>query len=160
MTDLTDVVLASPLGRELTRDEAAKLAALVKVRDLADGEILVPERSHDRHLHVITKGRIAVARQDLAGGGQHVMYTLETGDLVGELSFMDDEARFASLVAAGPATVLALAREDFETLVEREPRVVYKVMRAIMRVAHAVQRRLSRQMLDLQNYLYRTGAKY
>lgn len=160
MTDLIDVVLASPLGRELTRDEAAKLAALVKVRKLADGEVLVPESSRDSNLHVITQGRIAVARRDQASGEQHVMYTLETGDLVGELSFMDDEVRYASLVAAGPATVFVLAREDFETLVEREPRLVYKVMRAIMRVAHGVQRRLSRQMLDLQNYLYRTGAKY
>jgi hypothetical protein len=33
-------------------------------------------------------------------------------------------------------------------------------MRAIMRVAHEVQRRLSRQMSDLQQYLYRPGAKY
>lgn len=160
MTDLIDVVLASPLGRELTRDEAAKLAALVKVRDLADGEVLVPEGSRASNLHVITRGRISVARRDAVSGEQSVMHTLETGDLVGELSFMDDEVRYASLVAAGPATVLALAREDFETLVESEPRVVYKVMRAIMRVAHAVQRRLSRQMLDMQNYLYRTGAKY
>jgi hypothetical protein len=33
-------------------------------------------------------------------------------------------------------------------------------MRAIMRVAHKVQRRLGLQMRDLENYLYRTGAKY
>lgn len=160
MTDLTDVVLASPLGPELTRDEAAKLAALVKVRDLADGEVLIAEGSRDAHLHVITKGRISVARRDAATGELHVMYALEAGDLVGELSFMDDAERYASLVASGPASVLVLSRQDFETLVDREPRLVYKVMRAIMRVAHAVQRRLSGQMFDLQNYLYRTGAKY
>lgn len=160
MTDLTDVVLASPLGRELTREEATHLAALVKVRELADGEVLVREGSRDAHLHVITRGRISVVRGDPATGEQNVMYALETGDLVGELSFMDDEVRYASLVASGPATVLVLARADFEQLLERAPRVVYKVMRAIMRVAHGVQRRLSRQMHDLQNYLYRTGAKY
>ena len=160
MTDLTDLVLASPLGRELARDEAAKLAKLVVARELSDGEVLVAEGSRDAHLHVITKGRIAVARRDPASGELHVMYTLEAGELVGELSFMDDEVRYASLVATGPASVLVLARQDFETLLEREPQVVYKVMRAIMRVAHAVQRRLSRQMLELQNYLYRTGAKY
>jgi len=55
--------------------------------------------------------------------------------------------------------VLCLSRADFETLVETEPRVVYKVMRAIMRVAHRVQRNVSRELQELQNYVYRTGAK-
>ena len=89
-----------------------------------------------------------------------LLHTVEPGDLVGELSFMDDEPRYAALLAAGPTEVLVLDRRDFETLVDREPRVVYKVMRAVMRVAHKVQRRLSLQMRDLENYLYRTGAKY
>jgi CRP/FNR family transcriptional regulator, cyclic AMP receptor protein len=79
--------------------------------------------------------------------------------LVGELSFMDDEPRYGTLLASGPTKVLCLSRADFETLVETEPRVVYKVMRTIMRVAHRVQRNVSRELQDLQNYVYRTGAK-
>ena len=51
------------------------------------------------------------------------------------------------------------SRADFETLVETEPRVVYKVMRAIMRVAHRVQRDISRQLQEFQNWIYRNGAK-
>jgi hypothetical protein len=37
---------------------------------------------------------------------------------------------------------------------------VYKTMRAIMRAAHRVQRRLSLQAQDLEDYVYRTGARY
>ena len=85
---------------------------------------------------------------------------LEPGDLVGELSFMDDEPRYAALVASGPTEVLCLRRSDFETLVDHEPRVVYKTMRAIMRVAHRVQRRLALHSQDLENYVYRSGALY
>jgi len=72
---------------------------------------------------------------------------------------MDDVPRYAALVASGATEVLSLERADLETLIEREPRVVYKVTRAIMRVAHRVQRRLSLQMRDLENYLYLTGGK-
>lgn len=158
MTALADAVLASPLGRELTPKEAEVLAALVTTRELADGEVLLQEGSADTHLHVILSGRIAVARR--RNDGWHVLHTLDAGDLVGELSFLDDEPRYATLLAAGPTRVLALKRADFETLVESEPRVLYKVMRAITRVARSVQQRLSRQMLDLQDYLFRTGAKY
>jgi len=32
-------------------------------------------------------------------------------------------------------------------------------MRAIMRVAHRVQRRLGLQLRDMEHYVYRTGAK-
>ncbi len=91
--------------------------------------------------------------------GRTLLYRLEPGDLVGELSFMDDEPRYAALIASGPTEVLVLARGDFETLVEPSPQLVYKVMRAIMRVAHKVQRRLSLQLQDLEHYIYRTGAK-
>lgn len=157
---LADIVQASPLGRELTAPEAAALASIASLRDVKDGEVLLAEGAKDGLLHVIVSGRIAVARKRDVSDGWNVLHHLEAGDLVGELSFMDDAPRYAALVAAGPTRVLVLRREDFETLLDREPRVVYKTMRAIMRVAHEVQRRLSRQMLDLQQYLYRPGAKY
>lgn len=158
MSALTDTILASSLGKELTQPEAEALSKLLTVRDLADGEVLVNEGTRDSHLHVILSGRIAVARRN--DSGWNTLYTLGAGDLVGELSFMHDEPRYATLLAAGVTRVLVLARQDFERLLDQQPRAVYKVMRAIVLVAHDVQTRLSRQMLDLQNYLYRPGAKY
>ncbi len=152
-----DLVLASPIGRELSREEATVLAALVAVRDLAPGELLVKEGTRDEHLHLIVSGALEVTRQ--VDGSSNVLYMLHPGELAGELSFMDEDVRYASLVASGATRVLVLRRTQLETLLETHPRIVYKVMRAIMRVAHEVQRRLSRQMLDLQQYLYRPGAK-
>ena len=158
MTSAIDALRSSPLATELTPAETQVLGELVRLRTLGDGEVLLPEGARDGHLHVVERGRI----DDFKDGphGRTLLHTVEPGDLVGELSFMDDEPRYATLVASGPTEVLVLDRRDFETLVDREPRVVYKVMRAVMRVAHKVQRRLSLQMRDLENYLYRTGAKY
>ncbi len=153
-----DLVLASPLGRELSRDEAVTLGALLAVRDLAAGELLVKEGTRDDHLHVIVSGALAVTRQ--SEGASNVLYMLHPGELAGELSFMDEDVRYASLVASGATRVLVLQRAQLETLLEKHPRIVYKVMRAIMRVAHDVQRRLSVQMSELQNYFFRPGAKF
>lgn len=158
MTTVSEALRSSPLATELTPAEVRVLADLVLLRALVDGEVLLPEGSSDSHLHVVVSGRVDVIRE--GPHGRNILHTLEPGDLVGELSFMDDAPRYAALVASGPTEVLVLERHDFETLVEREPRLVYKVMRAIMRVAHRVQRRLSAQMRDLENYLYRTGARY
>ncbi len=158
MTASIDALRASPLVSELTSGELDTLATLVHVRVLADGEVLVPEGATESKLYVVIKGRVDVVRQ--SEHGRHVLQALGTGDLVGELSFMDDAPRYAALVASGPTEVLALDRVDFETLIERSPRLVYKVMRAIMRAARNIQRRLSLQMRDMENYLYRTGGKY
>jgi CRP-like cAMP-binding protein len=158
MTAAIDALRASPLATELTPAETQVLGDLVRVRALKDADVLLPEGARDGHLHVVISGRINVMKE--GPHGRTLLHTVEPGDLVGELSFMDDEPRYAALVASGATEVLVLDRRDFETLVEREPRVVYKVMRAVMRVAHKVQRRLSLQMRDLENYLYRTGAKY
>jgi CRP/FNR family transcriptional regulator, cyclic AMP receptor protein len=158
MTSAFDALRSSPLATELTPAEAKVLGDLVVLRTLKDGEVLLPEGARDGLLHVVVSGRINVLKD--GPDGRTLLHTVEPGDLVGELSFMDDQPRYAALLASGPTEVLVLDRRDFETLVDREPRVVYKVMRAVMRVAHKVQRRLSLQMRDLENYLYRTGAKY
>jgi CRP-like cAMP-binding protein len=161
MTDKTavDLVRESPFGREMNEEEVRVLAGLVTVRDLRDGEVLVEEGHSDSTLHVVVSGAIKVAHRD-EDGRQNTLHTMTAHDFVGELSFMDDEVRYASLIASGPTRVFSLNREKFETLVATHPRVVYKAMRAIMRVVHAIQRRLSMQMIELQNYIYKTHGKY
>jgi CRP-like cAMP-binding protein len=135
------------------------LAGILTIRELKDGEVLLPQGARDSNLHVIVAGHIEVTQMSDARG-RRLLYRLEPGDLVGELSFMDNEARYAALIAAGPTEVLVLARSDFETLIEPSPWVVYKVMRSIMLVAHRVQRRLSLQLREMEQYVYQTGAKF
>jgi CRP/FNR family transcriptional regulator, cyclic AMP receptor protein len=157
--DKAAILGASPLAREMTPDEVAVLAALIQVRDLSDGEVLVGEGSRDSHLHVVVSGTVEVVTH-AEGGGWNVLHALRPGDLVGELSFMDGEPRFAALVAVGPTRVFTLDRTQFETLLSTHPHVVYKAMRAIMRVTHGIQRRLSLQMREMQNYFLKTGGRY
>jgi CRP-like cAMP-binding protein len=158
-TQRASVLRASPLARELGDAEVAVLARLIEVRDLKDGEVLLDAGVADDKLHVVVSGAIDVAKHE-AGGENSVLHTLIAGDLVGELSFMDGEPRFAALVAAGPTRVFSLSRHDFETLIPTHPQIVYKTMRTIMRTVHAIQRRLSMQMVELQNYIYKIHGKY
>lgn len=159
MTTAVDAVRNSPLASELSPAEIQVLAGVLTIRALKDGEVLLPEGSRASNLHVVVTGHIEVVQMS-DKQGRRLLYRLEPGDLVGELSFMDDEPRYAALIASGPTEVLVLARSDFETLIERSPRVVYKVMRAIMLVAHRVQRRLSLQLREMEHYIYQTGAKF
>jgi len=150
----------SALAVELTGDQCAVLAELVSVRKLADGEVLVRQGSSDNHLYVIVSGALAVARQVEADGQWVNLHLLSKGDLAGELGFMDGRPHYAALRATGPTQVLCLERERLESLLEREPVIVYRVMRAIFRVVHVIVNRMAMQTSELTNYIFKVHGKY
>jgi CRP-like cAMP-binding protein len=149
----------SKLANEMTSDQKAALAAVMSLRDLAKGEVLVHEGACDDHLYVVASGGISVVKA--AGTENEVtLSVLRPGDVVGELSFLDGATRYASLVAEQGTRVLGLSRGDLEGLLDSNPHLVYRVMRAIVRVVHELQRRLSMQTAELTNYLYKTHGRY
>jgi CRP-like cAMP-binding protein len=135
------------------------LASTMTVRDLKLGEVLVSEGDTDDHLYVVTSGSLGVVKA--AGTGNELtLNVMRAGDVVGELSFLDGATRFASLTALSEARVLGLSRGDLEAMLDRDPHLVYRIMRAIVRIVHEIQRRLSMQTAELTNYLYKTHGRY
>jgi CRP-like cAMP-binding protein len=150
----------SALAVELTGDQCGVLAELVSVRDLKDGEVLVKQGASDNRLFVIVSGALAVARQVEASEEWVTLHLLSKGDLAGELGFMDGRPHYAALRASGPTQVLCLEREKLESLLTREPVIVYRVMRAIFRVVHVILNRMAMQTSELTNYIYKVHGKY
>jgi CRP-like cAMP-binding protein len=157
--DRIEALKSTKLSHELDDAQASKLAALVTLRDLKPGEVLVKEGPSDNHLYVILQGDIAVIK-NAGTEAAETLFTLDAGDFVGELSFIDGTPRYASLVAADEARVLGLEREKLESLLKTEPEIVYRVMRAILRTVHQIQRRLSIQSVELTNYIYKQHGRY
>ena len=154
---LIDALRGSRLASELSEEQARILAGLLAFRDLRPGEALVDQGVSDNHLYVIVSGALAVTR----GGREPVeLFSLGPGDLVGELSFIDATPHYAALVAAGPTRVFGLEREKLESLLEGHADIVYRVMRAIIRTVHEIQRRLSMQTVELTNYIYKQHGRY
>jgi len=157
--ELLAALRESRLAAELTEEQARTLARQFVFRDLAPGDVLVPQGASDNHLYVVVKGALSVTRS--AGPGETlVLFTLGARDLVGELSFIDATPHFAALVAAAPTRVLALEREKLESLLRSDPEIVYRVMRAIVRTVHEIQRRLSMQTVELTNYIRKEHGRY
>ena len=155
-----DLVRGSALAIELTGDQCAVLAELVSIQNLADGEVLVEQGASDDQLYVIVSGALAVAQRRESDGEWINLHLLSKGDLAGELGFMDGRPHYAALRAAGPARVLCLTRQKLESLLEREPVIVYRVVRAIFRVVHVVLNRVAMQTTELTNYIYKVQGKY
>jgi len=160
MTDpRLEALRATRLAAELNASQAQALADVLTLRDLKPGDVLVQEGSTDSHLYVIVKGVLGVVKN--AGTPEAVtLHTLSAGDFVDELGFIDGTPYYASKVAMSDLTVLGLARERLEGMLREHPEVVYRVMRAIVRVAHQIQRRLAMQQTELSNYIFKQHGRY
>jgi len=157
--DRLDALRQSRLAAELSDEQCNVLSDLISLRDLKDGEILVKEGEADNHLYAIVKGLLCVVKN--VGSPEEVtFFTIGAGDFADELSFMDGSKHYASLVARGDTRVLGLEREKLESLLTARPDIVYKVMRAIVRAVHQIQRRLSMQSVELTNYIYKQHGRY
>jgi CRP/FNR family cyclic AMP-dependent transcriptional regulator len=154
-----DMLRASKIGAELSAEQSAVLSELIKVSRLADGEVLVREGARDNHLYVLVSGTLGVVR-NCGNPDEVTLFTLSAGDLVGELSFIDGTEHYASLIARGDTQVFGLEREQLESLLAKHPEIVYRVMRAIVRTVHQIQRRISMYSIELTNYIYKQHGRY
>ena len=159
MTTLLQALENSQLCAGLSAAQLERLARSIAFRELAAGDILVGEGKSDDHLYVLVGGALAVTR-NAGRPGALTLFTLAPGDLVGELSFIDGTPHYASLVAAAPTLVFGLERARLESLLDQDPRLVYEVMRSIVRTTHQIQRRLSMQSVELTNYIYKQQGRY
>jgi CRP-like cAMP-binding protein len=142
MNDISELVRQSALGAELSEEDLTVLCGLMKSRTLADG---------DGKLEVVKR----TGADELAS-----IAVLRDGDLAGELSFIDGGDHTVGLRALCESEVLSLARVDFEGVVNDNPQLVYKVMRAVARSAHRIVHRMNNEFVELSNYIFKQHGRY
>ncbi len=154
-----DMVRHSPLAVELTDEQCQVLANIVDVHELKDGDVLIREGHVDNKLYVIVEGMLAVIKE-ISPGDWVTLHILKTGDLAGEMGFVDGMEHSATLRSIGNTKVFSLEREAFESLIEGHALLVYRVMRAIIRSVHAIVHRMNAQYVELTNYITKQHGRY
>lgn len=149
----------SPLSEELSDRQCATLASIIKVAGLKANEFLLEEGQVDDSLHVLVTGKLEVVKSDQ--GGEYVaLHVLQPGDMAGELGFIDGMPHSAGLRAVSDCEVFNIHREDFETLIGKDPDLTYKVMRSIVRTVHKILRRMNFQYTQLTDYITHQHGRY
>ncbi|MDO9073531.1 MAG: cyclic nucleotide-binding domain-containing protein [Rubrivivax sp.] len=157
--DLLQATRSSRLGQGLSEDQVAVLAGVLQLKACQPGDVLAHEGAVDNHLYVIVDGTLAIVKH-LGQAEEETLVTLKAGDFVHELGFLDSRERYASLRASTAAHVLVLERERLESLIDSQPRLLYAVMRAILRTGHSVQTRMAVQAAELTNYIVKQHGRY
>jgi len=129
-----DAIKLSPFGSELDDTQSELLASVMTSCSIKDRQ---------------------------SGGGDLVgLHILRAGDIMGELGFLDGVEHSASLRAMGNCELLRLERTSLEGLLDKDPDLVYKVMRAIVRTVHRILRNMNAQQVELTNYITKQHGRY
>jgi CRP-like cAMP-binding protein len=161
MSLVIDTLRTSPVTEELSDAEVAILADMFEVQEYKEGEIIVhPQDEQPDNLYILASGDIEVKIQ--SGGEESIIHVLKPGDLAGMITFAGGAATQvnATLYSVGSTKVLSMPRIRFETLLNSHPRLVYRVMRGIIRNMHGIVRRVNSESAELTNYIYKTGGRY
>ncbi|HTS19388.1 MAG TPA: patatin-like phospholipase family protein [Verrucomicrobiae bacterium] len=115
---LENVAVLASLGTELMKSLAER-AEFVAVKK---GELVVRENDPGDALYVVVSGRLQ-AYTSLKSGRDRVFATYCDGECFGEMPLLSGETHWANVRALNDSVLLKIPRDDFESLVNRDPRV-------------------------------------
>ena len=116
----------APLFEGLSRKELVELARLTDDLEAPPGKVLCKEGETGREFSVIIDGTVEVEAK-----GKHLA-TLGAGDFVGEIALLEQVPRMATVTVKTPVRFFVLTREAFRHLVDQNPTVERKVLRALV----------------------------
>jgi CRP-like cAMP-binding protein len=117
---------AVPLFATLDDDALALVASVARDFEAPAGRVLAEPKQSGAGMFVLEEGE---AQAEMRGGATRA---LRTGDCFGELALLvADGTRTARVSARTDVRCLAIARDDFHHLLEREPRIALALLEVL-----------------------------
>jgi CRP/FNR family transcriptional regulator, cyclic AMP receptor protein len=118
---------AAPLFEGLSRKELVHLARVSEDLEVEPGTVLCKEGEIGHEFFVIVDGKVKITRKG------RTVATRGGPDFVGEIALLEDIPRTATVTAQTPLRLFVLTRRDFRHLLDENPSVERKVLRALAR---------------------------
>ena len=112
--------------------ERAALFELGTHRGFPRGAVLMYEGEPGERVMILEEGRVKVTRIE-PGGHETMLSIRDPGDLMGEVSLIDERPRLATVTALERVRALVIASSVFRAHLERTPRVAVALLEVEMR---------------------------
>ena len=113
-----------PLFRYFTEAERDRIESIGEVKRIAEGAFLIRAGEIDSTLFAIEDGRLDIIGID--DGVQKVFATVGPGDVLGEVSFIDDSPRGTAVRATEETTVRAWDKRTLSEALAFDPQLLAK----------------------------------
>ena len=117
----------APLFEGLSKKELTQLARVTEDIELRQGQVLCKEGEIGHEFFVIVDGKAEVTRK-----GKKITQR-GGGEFIGEIALVEEVPRTATVTAKSPMRAFVLTSTDFHHLLEQNPQVQNKVLRALAR---------------------------
>lgn len=115
------------------------LADFLQVYRLSTGQVLLREGECSTFAILLLSGSVQVEKSH-ADGSRHTIASVGPGTLIGEMSLIDGEPRFASCIAHDEVLLAVLTKQSLLGLLEQHPKLgALLLMRLVALVSHRLR---------------------
>jgi len=151
-----------PLFAGLGEDLLLKIEAISIEKSYKKGEIIILQDTSVEGLYILVSGRLRISRSS-EDGRVKVLAILSPGDIIGEMSLLDDESASATVETMEDSRLMLIRKEDFQAMLLRYPLVTIEIARILGRrlrsadkeieelAFYSVKNRLIEALIDLAN---------
>jgi CRP-like cAMP-binding protein len=119
-----------PIFRNLTPEDLVQIARIASERVFAAGEYLCREGELGDELFVVAEGQVRVVKESDAG--PRTLRIVKTGEQIGELAILCEQARSASVIAEGGSVrVLVLRGAALQAILGDRPQVALAMLASL-----------------------------
>lgn len=138
---------------DLSDNELAVVSKIIKKKDFKLGDTIFKESEDGASIYVIKKGEVKACKT-APDGELFTLTIMKDGDIFGEMSFLDGRPRSATVVAVSDLETYMMEKADFETLVDGNPRIIYKLLKNIVFTIHSIVRGMNSRYIEMVNYMW------
>ena len=111
----------------LSDEDLEKLARYSQVQSVDPGTIIFNKNDAGDSMMVIIEGKVMIGSTSIAGK-ELVLNIIGEGEVLGEIAFVDGEARTADARALEATTYLVLERRYFQPLLDGQPKLAAQLL--------------------------------
>lgn len=113
---------------------------MVSIRHLKRGDLLLKEGDQSNAMYWVQSGSLRLYKKK--GSGFIELGVIHKGELVGEMSFLDNEPRSASVEALDKSDVIEIPRGKFEELMKSQPNWLNSLVQTMVKRLRTTNNRL------------------
>jgi CRP-like cAMP-binding protein len=145
------------LLENFTPAEVRLLTHFMEVYRATDGMEVIREGDGGDFMLILVEGRVEVRKQDRWNTPQ-LIAAIEPGRVLGEMSMIDGEPRFATCVAVQPTLVAVLDRASLARIIVEQPLIGAKFMMELVLMLSQRLRATSDRLMQLLDEQGQLGA--
>ena len=128
-----DTLARVDLFAGLEKKDLQQLAAACRERTYSAGSKLIKQGDIGAGLYVITHGTVHITRETDPDKPELDLGTVGSGNVLGEMSLLDDLPRSASVTAVSDVTALLLPVWEFRTTLRSYPDIALRLLSTLSR---------------------------